>query len=306
MSRVSPATALKEAFRITRMLDAALGEDRFDRGPVPVEDLALQYSAETAADTPIHEVSEKNIPGCMGALVYGDSRPRQWGILYHYDQTPGRRAYTVAHEFGHWVLHRDLIDKDEAFEGGVYCSENSILRRNGSGIEHEADEFAANLLMPLNDFRKQIPAKSAPNFASLGKVAERYGVSLTAAILRWLEYTETRALLVVSNEGFAHWAKTSTPAFKSGRFIRTRNTVFELPQAATAVSGEFRDETAQGIEQPPGVWFPEPVIEMCIRSDRYDLEMTLLHLPQPAPVHQDEEDEEDTYDRFTRDRVRRL
>jgi hypothetical protein len=27
-------------------------------------------------------------------------------------------------------------------------------------------------------------------------------VSLTAAILRWLEYTETRAMTVVSNEGY--------------------------------------------------------------------------------------------------------
>lgn len=300
MAKVSPSPALKEAFRITRMLDTVLGEDRFDRGPVQVEDLAVQYSAQTAADTPIHEVSEKNIPGCMGALVYGDNRPRQWGILYHYDQSPGRRAYTIAHEFGHWVLHRDLIDEDETFEGGVYCSEDSILRRNGSGIEQEADEFAANLLMPLNDFRKQIPAKSVPNFDVLGKIALRYGVSLTAATLRWLEYTETRALLVVSNEGFAHWAKTSTPALKSGRYIRTRDTVFELPQAATAVSGDFRDETAHGIGQAAGVWFPEPVTEMCIRSDRYDLEMTLLHLPRHAPVHQDEENEEDTFDRFTR------
>ena len=300
MAKVSTSPALKEAFRITRMLDTVLGTDRFDRGPVEVEDLALQYSAQTAADSPIHKVSEKDISGCMGALVYGDTRPRQGGILYHYDQTPGQRAYTIAHEFGHWVLHRQLIDEDEAFEGGVYCSEDSILRRNGSGIEQEADEFAANLLMPLNDFRKQIPAKSVPDFVDLGKTAERYGVSLTAATLRWLEYTETRALLVVSNEGFAHWAKTSTPALKSGRYIRTRDTVFELPPASTAVTGDFRHETAQGIEQPAGIWFPEPVTEMCIRSDRYDLEMTLLHLPRQAPVHQDEEDEEDTYDRFTR------
>lgn len=300
MGAISVSPALKEAFRITRMLDTVLGEDRFDTAPVQVEELALQYSAKTAPESPIHEVTEKSIPGCMGALVYGENRPRQWGILYHHDQTPGRRAYTIAHEFGHYVLHRQLIDEDENFDGGVYCSEDSILRRNGSGIEQEADEFAANLLMPLNDFRKQIPAKSVPNFDDLGKIADRYGVSLTATTLRWLEYTETRALLVVSNEGYAHWAKTSTPALKSGRFIRTRNTMFELPQSATAVTGNYCDETATGIQQPSDVWFPEPVLEMCIRSERYDQEMTLLHLERSAPVHQEEEVEEDTFDRFTR------
>ena len=282
------------------MLDTVLGKDRFNTAPVQVEELALQYSAQTAPESPIHEVTEKDIPGCMGALVYGENHPRQWGILYHYDQTPGRRAYTIAHEFGHYVLHRERIDQNEEYDGGVYCNEDSVLRRNGSGIELEADEFAANLLMPLHDFRKQIPARSTPTFDDLGKVADRYGVSLTAATLRWLEYTESRALLVVSNEGFAHWAKTSTPALNSGRFIRTRNTVFELPSLATAVTNSFSDETSSGIQQPAGVWFPEPVLEMCIRSDRYDLEMTLLHLERSGPVYQEEEADEDTFDRFTR------
>lgn len=301
MGKVVASLALKEVFRITRMLDAVLGEDRFDRGPVQVEELALQYSAKTAPETPIHAVIEKNIPGCMGALVYGENRPRQWGILYHYDQTPGRRAYTIAHEFGHYVLHRDLIDRDDSYDGGIFCNEDSVLRREGPGIEQEADEFAANLLMPLNDFRKQIPAKAVPNFGDLGKIADRYGVSLTAATLRWLEYTETRALLVVSNEGFAHWAKTSKPALKSGRYIRTRNTLYKLPQSATAVTADYREETATGIEQPAGVWFPEPLVEMCIRSERYDQEMTLLHLPREAPNYQGDSLEEDILDRFIRD-----
>jgi len=300
MSNLPISPAMREAFRITTMLDKVLGADRFDTSPVQVKELALQYSAQTAPETPIHEVTEKHIPGCMGALIYGENTPRQWAILYHEDQTPGRRAYTIAHEFGHYILHRDLIDKNDEFDGGIYCDEDSILRRDGSGIEKEADEFAANLLMPLNDFRKQIPAKAVPNFDDLGKVADRYGVSLTAATLRWLEYTETRALLVLSNEGFAHWAKTSTPAFKSGRYIKTRDTMFNLPQLATAVTKNYCDETALGIAQAAGVWFPEPVTEMCIRSDRYDQEMTILHLKPSGQVHHDEEIEEDTYDRFVR------
>ena len=69
MGTISASPALKEAFRITRMLDAVLGEDRFDKSPVQIEELALQYSAKTAPESPLHEVTEKNIPGCMGALV---------------------------------------------------------------------------------------------------------------------------------------------------------------------------------------------------------------------------------------------
>lgn len=44
------------------------------------------------------------------------------------------------------------------------------------------------------------------------------------------------------------------------------------------------------------MWFPEPVIEMCIRSDRYDQELTLLHLPKSEPVFQGKEAVEDVLD----------
>jgi hypothetical protein len=39
--------------------------------------------------------------------------------------------------------------------------------------------------------------------------AERYGVSLTAAILKWLEFTPESALLVCSRDGFIDWAVSS-------------------------------------------------------------------------------------------------
>ena len=96
--------AIRQSNQITLMLDQVLGTDRFDRGPVDIANLALKYSAQTAPESPIREVLERNIPGCMGALVYGESKPRQWTIVSHKDQSDGRKAYTLGHEFGHYVL----------------------------------------------------------------------------------------------------------------------------------------------------------------------------------------------------------
>ncbi|TFV43373.1 ImmA/IrrE family metallo-endopeptidase [Bradyrhizobium niftali] len=293
---------LKEANRITQLLDAYHGADRFDRHPVDMQFLALEYSKQIAPQSPIVTVEERNLKGCMGALVYSETKPRQWGIAYHKNQSPGRKAFTLGHEFGHYILHRDLIESDEQYDGGVYCDEESILQRNGKGIEKEADEFAATLLMPFHDFRRQLPANERPDFKRLSALAKRYGVSLTAAILRWLEYTETRAMMVVSNEGFALWARSSDPALKSGRFIRTKDTVFELPAAASAKRRLFTEETKAGLVQPAEAWgFPEGLLEMCIRSERYDQEITLLHFEGSAPIFfRDEADLEDTYDRFVK------
>lgn len=191
-----------------------------------------------------------------------------------------------------------MIEEGAEYEGGIYCNEGNVHRGEGPDIERQADQFAANLLMPLNDCRKLLPARTRPDFGVLGTLATRYGVSLTAVILRWLEYTETRALMVVSSEGFAHWAKASEAAFKSGAYISTRETVFELPSAATAVTGDHSEEAKSGILRPGGCWFSEPVVEMCIRSDRYDREITLLHLESGEPTQQEDETVEDVYDRF--------
>ena len=289
---------LKEAARITKVLDTVFGDDRFDRAPIDIRTLALEYSMQISPDAPIQQIVERDIQGCVGALVAGDTVPRQWAIMFQRGQSPGRRAFTLGHEFGHYILHRQLIETDASFRLGIYCDEKSVYRREGSGLEEEADAFAAALLMPLHDFRKQLSPAARPNLEVLSRLAQRYGVSLTAAVLRWLEYTETRAMLVVSNEGFALWAKSSNSAFKSGRFLRTKNTVFELPSQAISTRRDFTDEAKLGIAQVSGVWFPEPLVEMCIRSDRYDQELTLLHFDDAKPDFHQTPYVEDTLDLF--------
>jgi hypothetical protein len=298
MTEADRPRPLKEAAGITKVLDVFFGEDRFDRGPVDVAKLAVEYSAQIAPDGPIHEVVERTMPGCVGALVYSESRPRQWAIMHHVNQSSGRRAFTIGHEFGHYILHRRLIEEDVSYDHGIYCDENSVVRRNGSGIEKEADEFAAALLMPLHDFRRQLSAKDRPDFEVLRRLAKRYGVSLTATILRWLEYTESRAMMVISNEGFAQWAKSSGAAFRTGRFLRTKNAVFELPKQAFAARGDYSEAALAGITHPAHVWFPEPVTEMCFRLERYDQEITLLHFEADGPRYQAEEEVSDVYDCF--------
>jgi Zn-dependent peptidase ImmA (M78 family) len=270
-----PVSPERAANKLTQILDARDGLDRFDRGPVNPEKLAREYSAERFPTEPIIYVSGKRLDGCSGALLFGETKPRQWGILYDDRQDSRRRNFTIAHEFGHYLLHRDMIEKTKP--GGLYCSEADIEQGEGStGIEREADAFAATLLMPLHDFRKQMGPKSRASFATLGHMADRYDVSLTAVILRWLQYTETRALVVVSNEGYALWAKSSTSARSSGMLIRTRNVMYELPDEAVAKMRSTSSPAVCSISQPSGVWFDEPVIETSLRASRLDQEITLL------------------------------
>jgi hypothetical protein len=93
--------------------------------------------------------------------------------------------------------------------------------------------------------------------------ADRYDVSLTAVILRWLRYTDRRAIMILSTDGYANWAWSSDPAFKSGRYIKTRvSPPYEMPAGSGIARGVPAVELRSGIDHPAGVWFDEPVLEM--------------------------------------------
>ncbi|MBD8555105.1 hypothetical protein IFT84_11270 [Rhizobium sp. CFBP 8762] len=83
---------------------------------------------------------------------------------------------------------------------------------------------------------------------------------------------------------------------KSGRYIRTKNEMFELPQLSATVRQDFN--ASKGVKHRADVWFDEPSTEFCFRADRYEQEITLLHFDSLGPRFQSEEVVEDVFDRF--------
>jgi hypothetical protein len=275
------------------LLKAHNGPDRF---PVELDEFVLSYSQQVCPEDPILKVKHEALVGFEGALVPMGKPRRGWGIICNdADVSEGRRRFTLAHEFAHYLMHRHLNPD------GIYCSDDEVLRGEGEAIEREADTFAASLLMPLDDFRRRIDPYAKPSFDNLGACAERYGVSLIAATRRWLGYTNRRSLLVVSREGYALWASSSDPAYRSGRFLRTAKETFEIPAGSSVGGGRFTPETKAGVQHPPGVWFDEAVEECSIPSPRYDQVITLLHLAAiPSGADIDEDAAEDVMDRIAR------
>jgi hypothetical protein len=167
------------------------------------------------------------------------------------------------------------------YPDGIECGEQDIVRWDSAygQIEHEANIFAANLLMPLDDYRQQIDPKTTINLDMIGHCADRYEVSLMAAILRWIEYTECRAVLVVSRDGFILWARSSKAAFRSGIYFKTSNSPpISVPQGALASGLITSDSQRQGIQLSPNVWFEESCNEMVVFSELYDFTISVLQL----------------------------
>jgi hypothetical protein len=281
------------AFQLTHLLNAANPPDRyrFDVGK-----LAKEVSKNFFPDDPITEVLCDDLEGFDGALVPAESSSN-WGILYDRNASIQSRRFTIGHELGHYLLHR------KKYPNGIHCDEAAVDGRTGELVEQEANTFSATLLMPLDDFKRRISAKDVPSFEHLSSCAAQYDVSLTAAMLRWLRYTERRAIMIVSTDGFVNWAWSSEPAFKSGRFIRTRSgPPYALPPGSGAASGSFSEELKSGIQHSAGVWFDEPVRELSFHAASLNIVYTLLHFrtSDHTTWHADSPDLEDSFERFNR------
>lgn len=110
----------------------------------------------------------------------------------------GRRAFTGAHELGHYSLHRNCNDPHCSFEDLV-----DVAARPAS-IEQEANEFAMTLLMPIDDVREQT-RHEVPSIATVKRLAARYGTSLTATALRLRESSSAAFALAYVASGYLKW-----------------------------------------------------------------------------------------------------
>jgi hypothetical protein len=297
-ARVPP---IRYANELTVLLDTVLGVDRF---PVDVPTVALEVSRQRFPDDPIAVVRGERLSNFDGALYRAPAGKSGWGIFYNSAiSSKGRINFTLGHEFGHYLLHRLDFPKGQQ---GIECGDRDVIHWDSEfgQIEAEANIFSAYLLMPLNDFRRQIGNDDAPDLGLLSACAERYRVSLVAAILRWLEYTTRRAVLVVSRDSFIWWARSSRPALRSGAFFRTSGAPIAIPRASIVGRQDKLIDGRKGVDLGPGVWLREPVREMTIFADQYDFAVTLLLLPSDCePVwHDDEPELQNTYERFQADR----
>ena len=302
-----PTTPQSWANRLTKILSVHQAVHGLPRFPLDVAALAQDFSRQVFPDAPITMVGGLNMSkGVEGMLMLRGDGSGEWGIIYNESiRSAGRRNFTLAHELGHYLLHRHL------HPAGLKCTNRNMADWDESvtRIEGEANTFASFLLMPLDDFRAQIKGRSI-DIDVLTELAGRYAVSLTAAILKWMTITDKRAMIVVGKDGFIDWARSSEPLLKSGVFYRARQEVTELPPASLAAQEVDWDTGRHGHHHPAGVWAgSEPVREMTVFSPGNEMSISLLLYPDRAPsrwemAELEEEPTLDTFDKFMGDDTR--
>lgn len=105
-----------------------------------------------------------------GMSGYIEKREQGWVIGISKYDTSGRKNFTLAHELGHYWLHKHRI-MDKRHEDTILLRDNEY-----TPIEREANEFAADLLIPEEKFRDFIN-RGENNVRDL---AEKFSVSINA------------------------------------------------------------------------------------------------------------------------------
>lgn len=258
--------------------------------PVSVEQIALEVTKVRFPQEPISIVKAHGVPGIDGMLSKRKSRG-DWCISYDESvSVQGRINFTLGHEFGHYLLHRSTRDV-------FSCGQSDLLDYHGEiskKQEFEANKFASFLLMPINDFQDQIKGHSV-TLDLLSHCAVRYGTSFTAVTLKWLEFTEEAAMLVVSDtDDFVCWSYPSALARKIGAYIAPGT------QVPNSVLGNLRGSPADHKNRfrrvNAGVWHTKfEAEESVILSDRFESVIFLIRFPFANLTDYLEEEEQDSF-----------
>lgn len=105
-----------------------------------IEELINDVSASEGNTIEIRYVS---LPKATSGILNQENG--KWIMSINRDDNPKRQRFTLAHELGHYILHKN---KNDSFEDSVF-----FRGEDKTSIEYAANIFAADLLMPKEKVR---------------------------------------------------------------------------------------------------------------------------------------------------------
>jgi len=183
----------------------------------------------------------------------------------------GRERFSVAHELGHWHLHRGRSFQCRVDDPSANLSSNRAH-------EKEADTFAAHLLLPTFIFKPEIAQFKHPTFQQLTQVAGAFETSIMATALRLVGINIVPVIVACYNKDGKRWSLPSAD-IPNRWFLKEKldedTFTYDLLNSGKQCSGLSK--------QPAEAWFENSdaekyeVREQCI-SSLGDTALVLLYL----------------------------
>jgi hypothetical protein len=170
-----------------------------ERAEARIAELGVTSPAELdveliAADARMTVVYE-DLHGCEATLIGVGNR-----AIATIKPSPsrGRQRFSVAHELGHWLMHRGLSFRCRVDDMDLNLSSDQVRER-------EADSFASHLLMPTCMFHPALKSFGTPDFLDLEKTAEVFKTSLLATCMRLADINTLPVMLACYSASGLRW-----------------------------------------------------------------------------------------------------
>jgi hypothetical protein len=177
MNNLTPAEKLLKSYGITRPREIELETIAYDLGA---------------------QIKYRPLEGCEARIVGAGN-----SAIISVNSSSGRprQRFSIAHELGHWKFHRGKQ---------LDCrADNADYSKTTSGYERVADDYAANLILPLYMLRPIVKTYDNLTFSLVTEVADEFTASLTATAIRIIESNEFPCLLVCHGHHGRKWFKRS-------------------------------------------------------------------------------------------------
>ncbi len=183
----------------------------------------------------------------------------------------GRKRFAVAHELGHWELHRSESQFD------LFTGKDAVYSYGKSTLEIEANVFASELLMPESLFRPRCD-RSDPSIQVISNLSQEFTTTLTATAVRYVDSCSECCAAVFSKDGKVTWFRCRK---EWGLWIRAGTRIGPNTYARDCFVGSRVPTTMERV--PLESWFPErvdlgrqPLLETSMVLGLYGTVLTLL------------------------------
>lgn len=257
----APAFQLRRAEDAARRLLAEYG--LVEPMPVPVEDIAWDKGVE---------IVHGGLRGATARLTMLEER----AVIRIADgsESAGRLRFSVAHELGHFLLHRARLPE--------FCQAADFHAWQSSRpLEHEANVFATELLLPTEMVRPLCEVDEV-DFGPARRLAVRFDVSLTAAAIRFVTFCPAPCALAMSDIRHVRWSWPN-PAWQ-GTLPRNGDPLHAGSLAARVLrQGISLEEDSVDA----GAWLDEPeldveLIEYVVNMPSLGVALSLLWLQESS------------------------
>jgi len=164
---------------------------------------------------------------------------------------PRRKRFSIAHELGHWEMHRwesilALCTKMDINEGRARSAKSSK--------EQQANQFASELLLP-GQFFEPLCKEKDPSLDLVTELSDVFDVSLTATAIRYMNFCDEPCAVVFSQGGFIKWFQGSQEFEELGVFIGVRSRLDPSSLAALLFQGHVLDPNPRPRRVKASRWF---------------------------------------------------